>query len=396
MELRLDSPLPTALSIGAGTALFVCGVCFDPRAAMRELHFVLDGEEQPVDAHGMPRLDELRADGVATSYRSGFWGIVRIGPRPAGTTLELDLRARTADGREQTAPLARIAVVPLPDPAPAPPAEIAICMATYNPPPDLFRRQIDSIRTQTHTDWICLISDDSSRPDRFAEIQDTVGEDPRFVVSRSRRRLGFYLNFERALSMAPASAGFVALADQDDHWYPDKLSTLRGALGERQLVYSDARIIARDGEEIAGTYWSRRRNNHTDLASLLVANSVTGAASLFRRELLDRALPFPPAQFAHYHDHWLALTAHLTGGIAYVDRPLYDYVQHGRSALGHAAATRVFTLRERARKLRTDQRERVRFYRATYFRDVERLMVFAADPAPALRRRRLARRPGDA
>ncbi len=279
-----------------------------------------------------------------------------------------------------------------------PPAGIAICMATYDPPPELLRRQIESIRAQTHTDWVCVISDDASRPDRFASIQQEVGDDPRFVVSRSRRRLGFYRNFERALALAPRDARFVALADQDDYWYPDKLTTLQTAIENSQLVYSDARIIARDGEEIASTYWGRRRNNHTDLEKLLIANAVTGAASLFRRELLDRALPFPPSQFAHYHDHWLALVALLTGGINYVDRPLYDYVQHGRAALGHAAATRVFTLRERARKLRGDQRERVRFYRATYFRDVERLMVVAtilemrcADRASPEQRRPLER-----
>ena len=41
---------------------------------------------------------------------------------------------------------------------------VAICMATYDPPPDLLRRQLDSIREQTHGNWICLISDDCSDP----------------------------------------------------------------------------------------------------------------------------------------------------------------------------------------------------------------------------------------
>ena len=35
---------------------------------------------------------------------------------------------------------------------------------------------------------------------------------------------------------------------------------------------------------VAETYWARRRNNHADLLSLLVANAVTGAASLFPRD----------------------------------------------------------------------------------------------------------------
>jgi hypothetical protein len=65
------------------------------------------------------------------------------------------------------------------------------------------------------------------------------------------------------------------------------------------------------------------------------------------------------------------------GDIAYVDRPLYDYVQHGDAVLGHAAANQVTALRERLRSLRDDPRERVRLYRATYFVDVERIAQMA-------------------
>ena len=203
------------------------------------------------------------------------------------------------------------------------------------------------------------------------------GDDPRFTVSRSPRRLGFYRNFERALTLAPTEAELIALADQDDRWHPDKLATLVAGLGDAQLVYSDARVVSRDGAVIADTWWDRRRNNHTDLLSLLVANSVTGAASLLRRELLVDALPFPPAQFAHFHDHWLALVALSLGEIAYVDRPLYDYVQHGEASLGHAAANQMTSLRDRLRTVKP-LRERIRLWRLHYFVDVWRLRQFSA------------------
>ena len=251
-------------------------------------------------------------------------------------------------------------------------------MATFEPPLDLFRRQVDSIRAQTHTDWVCVISDDCSAPDRFAALEAVVADDDRFVVSRSPRRLGFYRNFERALALAPAGSRFVALCDQDDAWHPDKLATLRAELGDARLVYSDARVVGEDGRLRAGTYWSRRRNNHADLLSLLVANSVSGAATLFPRDLLDDALPFPPAQFAHFHDHWLALCALATGEIRFVDRPLYDYVQHGGATLGHAAANRMTGLRERAAAVRRDPRERIRLWRMHYFVDACRLLQLAA------------------
>ncbi|MGH2961492.1 MAG: glycosyltransferase, partial [Solirubrobacterales bacterium] len=206
------------------------------------------------------------------------------------------------------------------------------------PPPELFRHQIDSIRDQTHTNWVCVISDDCSDPARFAALEEILDGDPRFVLSRSPRRLGFYGNFERALSSTPAAAAYVALADQDDRWHPAKLETLLSRLGDAGLAYSDARVISAEGEEVSATYWSRRRTNHTNLASLLVSNTITGAASLFRRELLARILPFPPELGTQWHDHWIALVALASGRVSYVDHPLYDYVQHEDAVVGHAVA----------------------------------------------------------
>ena len=42
------------------------------------------------------------------------------------------------------------------------------------------------------------------------------------------------------------------------------------------------------------TYWTYRRHNHTNFGSLVLANTVTGAVSLFAREVRDYALPFSP------------------------------------------------------------------------------------------------------
>jgi len=222
---------------------------------------------------------------------------------------------------------------------------VAICMATFDPDPVLLERQIASIREQTHEAWLCLISDDRSSEERFDRLRTLIGDDPRFALSRSEERLGFYLNFERALKMVPPRAAFVALADQDDRWYPEKLEALLAARGDAQLVYSDMRIVDEAGRAISDTFWRGRRNNHTNLASLLLANTVTGAASLFRRELLDLALPFPPPIGDPFHDQWIASVALAAGGIAYLDRPLYDYVQHGDAARGHDAAMREWNPR---------------------------------------------------
>ena len=99
-------------------------------------------------------------------------------------------------------------------------------------------------------------------------------------------------------------------------------------------------MVRPDGAVVEPSYWSVRQNNHANLASLALANSITGAATLFRREVLADALPFPPAHHAPFHDHWLGLVALCRGEIAYVDEPLYDYVQHEGAVIGHTEANR--------------------------------------------------------
>ena len=74
---------------------------------------------------------------------------------------------------------------------------VAICMATYNPPIDLFKKQISSIVNQTYDNWICIINDDCSEKDIFSKIQNIVSKDELFITKRNPARLGFYYNFEK-------------------------------------------------------------------------------------------------------------------------------------------------------------------------------------------------------
>ena len=247
---------------------------------------------------------------------------------------------------------------------------IAICMATFNPDIELFRAQVESIRAQSDRDWICLISDDCSEPRLFDAIAKTVAGDDRFSLSRTDGHLSFYRNFERVLEMDPPEAELVALSDHDDRWYPDKLETLREAIGSAELAYSDLRRVDAEGRVRAETLWRGRRNNWTNLASLLVSNTMVGAACVFRRRVIDYALPFPTGPGWNFHDHWLALVAMSLGGFVYVDRPLYDYVQHPGAVLGRAASNQDSSHADSSRRPRASLRPfRGSFdrWRAAYF-----------------------------
>jgi len=317
---ELDESLPETLEVGHGMAVFLKG----------------SGERLP-PGPGAVELVAGWARRPARRAGTSFWGVAPLAPTGAADEVEIELVARGG----ARAPLGRVVVEGVPAEhrrAASGAGTIAVCMATYDPDLELFSTQLESLRAQTDTDWTCVISDDCSPPERFAAMEAAVEGDQRLTVSRSSRRLGFYRNFERALRLAPPDAPLIALCDQDDSWHPDKLETLREALGDAQLVYSDHRLVSRDGRLLRNTLWHGRRPNHSSLVSLLVANSVTGAATLFKREIVDLAVPFPDPPGWQFHDHWIALVALAHGDLAYVDRPLYDYVQHAGAVFGDVNA----------------------------------------------------------
>src|SRR5205823_1875113 len=156
---------------GRGTAVFVSGHCFCPESGVKRLELLVGGERQPLMAHSMPRLDafsalhpgvdpyELAASGSdpnsdedpqLRSYRGGFWGFAMLTAGLAGT-VELKLEAELFSGTKLTEAIGAINLVAPPVPLKVEwpdtgESRVAECMATYNPPPELLMRQLDSIR----------------------------------------------------------------------------------------------------------------------------------------------------------------------------------------------------------------------------------------------------------
>lgn len=337
LEARLDDPRRDEIAVGMGNALFVKGAITPPDGlSVTGLTIALGETEHPLMAYG---ISDGRGGGVGEMW----WGIVPLEAVAEAVEVPVTLRATLDGGGRAETRLATWRLVPALDvePVPAPRTFdatrplVAVCMAAFEPPPELFARQIESIRSQTYDNWICVISDDNSRPELLARMREVLDDDERFVLVPSPVRRGFVGNFERALALAPAEAKYIGLADQDDRWHPDKLEVLAHELElGADLAYSDTRVVDESGRVLSDTYWRYRPNNYTDFTALLITNAITGAAALFRSELANRALPFPPPHGDIFHDHWVALVAMATGEIRYVDRPLYDYVQHPGAALG--------------------------------------------------------------
>jgi len=346
LHWQVETPLPAVLEIGRGLSWAWRGYCFHDQRRIRDIVVCIGSERRRLRRIAEPREDvarrHLATDRTGHSLLSGFWDSIPFVRDYAGSHAELAMELHLDGGASVTLPLGRTSFVAQ-QPCQAwngdarmTGSTVAVCMATYEPDPAGFRRQIDSLLAQDYTDWIGIINDDGSGSAALAMIERECARDPRLRLFRNEHNLGFYRNFEATLRRVPEQCGYVALADQDDDWFPDKLSTLVTALPQHaDLVYSDMRLVSPDGRVIANSYWTRRRNNFRDLRVVLLANTVTGAASLFRRTLLDTVLPFPQRVGDAFHDHWIACSALAGRGLAYVDRPLYDYIQHDASVIGH-------------------------------------------------------------
>jgi len=344
---ELQQTLPARIWPGRGMAFFVKGYA---RSDNRLYKLALDAPElnATLTSQVFPNLHDINACCDSTSPKaclmSSFTALVKLDGDARPGSYQYTLEANFAWRSSYCIKQGNITVV---DKSLTEPTAIefededagkrcVICMATYEPEINTFRRQIKSIRAQTHKAWHCIVNDDGSSDEAFARYQEVIGDDKRFTVFRNQPNVGFYRNFETALSRVPGNVDFVAMSDQDDDWYPDKLeSCLNEFNSNTQLVYSDMHIVNEQGNILADTYWQNRRNNYQDAHVLFLANTVTGAASVFRRELLNDILPFPEPVGQVFHDHWIACVARCRGELGYVDRALYDYYQYGSSVIGH-------------------------------------------------------------
>ena len=206
---------------------------------------------------------------------------------------------------------------------------VAVVVATYNGATYL-RQQLESIVQQTYKPSQIIIVDDDSLDDTIAIARAFAAAHPEVMVVQNGTRLGYIKNFEKGMLLANAS--YVALSDQDDIWMPNKLETLLANIGDQMLAYSDSELIDANGQ-LLNQKMSSIKNQlayHTPIMYAIGAWA-PGHAMLLKKELVDKAAPFPALVT---HDFWLGFVATCYSRVVYVNEPLVHYRQHTQNAIG--------------------------------------------------------------
>ncbi len=200
---------------------------------------------------------------------------------------------------------------------------ISIAMCTYNGERFL-AAQIDSILNQTWKNLELVIVDDCSTDGTVAIAEERGQKDHRIRIYKNAQNLGINQNFSRALSLCQGE--LIAPCDQDDIWHHDKLMHLQNQLGDYVMAYCDSDLMNADGSPMNMRISDRLHMYQGNQPAVFAFwNCISGHAMLFKRTLLEQALPIPPVKF---HDWWLAFWAATVGEIKYVDEALVQYRQH--------------------------------------------------------------------
>lgn len=121
------------------------------------------------------------------------------------------------------------------------PKPIAILMATYNGEKYL-QEQIDSILSQTYTDWTLYIQDDGSSDNTIGIINSYIQKEKKCVlIDRGLTRQGAGMNFMSLLNIVESQ--YYMFCDQDDIWLPNKIVISLNKIKEEENKHKDTPII---------------------------------------------------------------------------------------------------------------------------------------------------------
>lgn len=248
-------------------------------------------------------------------------------------------------------------------------SNIAILLATYNGALYL-REQINSLLSQTFTDWHLYVHDDSSSDTTFNILEEFVNKYPqKITILHYPSQGGACRNF---LSMLEAvDATYYMFCDQDDVWLPEKIEKtykrmleLEKQYPERPMIVHSDLMIVDESLNMLDSSFIRNQQIKIEAINLFedyaATNTVTGCTMLFNQHA--KQCIKKPYDKAMMHDSWICLSVVSQQGIVdFLDESLIKYRQHSDNTLGARDMSRQ-TLTHKLKHIRQQIRNNIRHY----------------------------------
>lgn len=215
---------------------------------------------------------------------------------------------------------------------------VLVLLAAYNGA-EWIEAQIDSILKQEGVTVQIVVSDDASRDGTPERIAAAWPHEARIQVSRATAASGSAsANFLRLMrTVDPAGYDHVALADQDDTWFPSKLAVATAKLEQNDAAAYSSAVVARwqDGREAL-----LAQSGRTRIADFLFEGAGQGCTFVMTNAFFSRVQEFMRSDAAadlqmHFHDWMLYVLSRAWGERWVFDpKPGMIYRQHASNDIG--------------------------------------------------------------
>ena len=224
--------------------------------------------------------------------------------------------------------------------------KLSILLATYNGEKYL-SAQLDSLLSQSYSDFVIYISDDCSTDGTQTIINDYASKYPDKIIDLNNKdhfgcaKKNFFNLVDKV------DSDIYMFCDQDDVWLPNKVEdTLRiynnlSAADKKKpvLVHTDLKVVDGELNIINSSFFDhmQMKRNVSNWQNYAVQNYVTGCTMLINKPLAD--LYKLNKQFLNtdnilMHDYFFAFLASLLGRVEFLDEATMLYRQHGNNSVG--------------------------------------------------------------
>lgn len=219
---------------------------------------------------------------------------------------------------------------------------IDILLSTYNGE-KYIKEQLDSIISQTKTEWQLKIRDDGSSDNTLHIIEEYIKlySNKIFLLKDNNERLGSTMSFSELLKNSTNK--YIMLCDQDDVWLNNKIEITFNQMLEMEnqygdiplMVFTDLREVDHELNLISKSFIKSQKLDPTIIGSitkLAAMNVVAGCTIMINKKALQYVLPIYSKHITH--DQWMAINIAKFGKIKYLDLTTILYRQHSNNVLG--------------------------------------------------------------
>lgn len=203
---------------------------------------------------------------------------------------------------------------------------VSIIMPAYNN--SLFiAGSIESVLSQTYTNWELLITDDCSKDDTWDIIQRYAAADTRIKPYQMKFNSG--PTRTRNESIRRATGRYIAFLDSDDRWTPDKLEKHIAFMKEKNCALSyTSYYVCNRNQEVLRTIKGKPEVTFDDMINY---NHIGCLTAMYDTQKLG-VIMMPHIQKRQDWALWLLILKH-TGKAYGLQEPLAYYTQNGKGSI---------------------------------------------------------------